>query len=375
MDAQLGAKAADVRPYRGVADPQLACDLAAGDALGHQTQDLLLARREALELGVHRPTLVEQGRDRSRSYQRSSTGDDANCVDDLGCRPGFVDEGARPRLEGGEASRIAILACQEDELGLWPDLADARAGVRSCPVGQAKVEYHDVWVQLGRKRYRLAHRAYVADHRHVRLIVEQGAQALGDHLVVFDDQNADRVYAQGAVGIQNSTRLPWPGSLEILHQPPARRARSLSDSRPRCPGRCSRSATRKPLPLSTINPWTPPSSALTSTSTRVAAACLSTFVMASTTCLKTVDLISYEMSSGRSRSTLASAPVSEPSICRRSRIVSSNPPGISSAGGRTSKSSLRTASSACRSRPTASSIGARLPAFTRWSWSSAAVSF
>src|SRR4029077_5297593 len=60
---QLAPEAADVGANRRVADPELGRDVAAGGALGHQPQHLLLARGEALELAVHRPASIEKGRD------------------------------------------------------------------------------------------------------------------------------------------------------------------------------------------------------------------------------------------------------------------------------------------------------------------------
>src|SRR5260370_10251310 len=75
----------------------------------------------------------------------------------------------------------------------------------------------------------------------------------------------------------------------MLVQPPASRDRSFNASKPRWPGRRSRSETTNPRPLSMTSPWIAPSVDLTVTWTRVAAACLSTFVSASDTCLKTID--------------------------------------------------------------------------------------
>src|ERR1700674_5591129 len=200
-----------------------------------------------------------------------------------------MDKRARARLESCKSRAVTVLACKEDELCLRSDLADACGSVRASAVGQAEIEDDHVRAELSRQGDGLAHRADVADHRHVWLIVEQRSKALGHHLVVLDDQNSDRVRAHRGIGIQNSTLVPAPGSLEILHHPPASRARSLSDRRPRCPGRWSRSETTNPRPLSTTMPWMPPSSTFTFTSTRVAAACFSTLVMASATCRKTTD--------------------------------------------------------------------------------------
>src|SRR5713101_6188200 len=312
MDPELAAEAADVRPHGGVADVEPGPVVAAGDALGHQTQHLLLARREALEPGVHRTPPVEQRRDGARGEERSAREHGADGIDDLGGRLRLVDERAGASLDGREARSVTVLSREEDEPGLRPHLADAQPGVRSGAVVEAKVDEDDVRLELIRSHDRVRHRGGMADNGHIGLVVEQGRQAVRHNLMVLDDQDPDPGLAHGADGIdgtQNSTLVPLPGSLVTSHHPPASKARSLSARRPRCPGRWLRSPTTKPRPSSITSPWMPPSRSLTAMWTRVADACFSTLVSASDTCLKMIVLISQGCSSGSRTSISASTPV------------------------------------------------------------------
>src|SRR5713101_9087081 len=125
MDAQLAAHAADVRADRRVADPKAGRDLAARNALGHEPEHLLFAWSEALQLRVHLAALVEQRGDRAWRKQSAAGGHCSDRIHDLGRGLRLVDERARARLDGRKASGIAVLSCQEDELGVGPDLTDA----------------------------------------------------------------------------------------------------------------------------------------------------------------------------------------------------------------------------------------------------------
>ena len=140
-------------------------------------------------------------------------------------------------------------------LGLRRHATDRRGCIRSRAVGEPKVEQHHVGLQVCRPLGGVCHRARMADDGHVALRVEQRAEAVRDHLVVFDDQDAGLLdCGHFGNGTQNSTIVPAPGSLLILPQPPASSGLSLSARSPRCPGRRSLSETMKPVPLSVIAP-------------------------------------------------------------------------------------------------------------------------
>src|SRR5487761_745578 len=139
-------------------------DLAAGDAFGHQAQNLLLSWGQALELRIHRSPLVEQGSDGARRDESSSAGHGADGIDHLGRRPGFMDERAGAGLQGREPRSVTVLTRQEDQLGLGPDLTDSRPGVRAGTVGEAEVQDYHVGAELGCEADRLSNRADVADH-------------------------------------------------------------------------------------------------------------------------------------------------------------------------------------------------------------------
>src|SRR5229473_332871 len=189
-------------------------------------------------------------------------------------------------------SRRTSFSGEEDELRLRPYLTDAQTGVGPRAIGEPEVDQCDVRLELLRARNRFDHRSRLADDSHVGLVVQQRREAVRHHQVVLDDQDSDLALDHCTDGTQNSTFVPFPGSLVTSHQPPASSARSLSANRPRCPGRWSRSLTTNPRPSSTTSPWMPPSRSLTQMRTRVAAACFSTLVRASATCLKMIDLIS-----------------------------------------------------------------------------------
>ena len=114
------------------------------------------------------------------------------CGDHIGRGSGFVEECARAGLNGGEARNVRVLAGEEDHLGSGPDAANGGGGVGPGAVGQPEVDQHDVRIELCRRRQAFGHGADVAHHRHVRLIVDQGGQALGYNSVVFHDEDAGR---------------------------------------------------------------------------------------------------------------------------------------------------------------------------------------
>ena len=80
-----------------------------------------------------------------------------------------MDERAGPRLERGKSRRVAVLARQEDQLGLRPDLADSRAGIGAGAVGEPEVDQHDVGPELPGARDGFGDRSRLADHGHVLL--------------------------------------------------------------------------------------------------------------------------------------------------------------------------------------------------------------
>ncbi len=177
-------------------------------------------------MSVHLATLVEKGGDRAWREQSAAGGDCSDRIHDLGRGLRLVDERARARLDGRKASGVAVFSGKEDELGVGADLTDSQPCVCACSVGQAEVDECDVGHEVLGAGDRVGHRSCAADHRHVGLIVQQGREAVGHHLVIFDDQDSNLLLAQSGKGTQNSTLVPAPGSLVTSHQPPASSARS-----------------------------------------------------------------------------------------------------------------------------------------------------
>jgi len=138
---------------------------------------------------------------------------------------------------------------------------------------------------------------------------------------------------------QNSTLVPFPGRWSprtaARQQGPLRSA-----SRPRCPQMVA-IVDHKPRPSSDDRAMNPSVRARTITWTRVArGVLLDMFTLPNLAEDDGFDRRKARRSAGPS-SISASMPVIVRIIATRSRIVSSNPPGTSRAGGRTSKRSLR----------------------------------
>ena len=192
MHRELVAEAADVGADRRVADPQVLRDLAAREAFGHEAQDLLLPRRQPLELGLDRPALGDQSGDGARGDEHLAPRHVADRGDHVGGGPRLVEERARARLHRREPGRVSVLARQEDHLRRGPDAANRRGRIRTGPVRQPEVQEHDFGVQLGGGLHAVGDRADVADHLHVGLVVDQRGQAFRHDTVVFDDQHPGR---------------------------------------------------------------------------------------------------------------------------------------------------------------------------------------
>ncbi len=137
-----------------------------------------------------------------------------------------MDERARARLDGREASGVAVFSSEEDELGVGTDLTDAQPCVGPGAVRQAEVDDGDVGLEVSGAGDRVGYRSCAAYHHHVGLIVQQRRKAVGHHLVVLDDHDSNLVLTQSGKATQNSTLVPAPGSLVTSHQPPASNARS-----------------------------------------------------------------------------------------------------------------------------------------------------
>src|SRR5687768_16322339 len=122
--------------------------------------------------------------------------------------------------------------------------------------------------------------ARFADDFHVWLTVDQQGQPLPDGLVILGDQHADPVHRDGASHSSNGQRrktvVPLPGADSTSAVPPISAARSRMPISP-MPRPCTvGSAGSKPTPSSSMTRTMDPSRASSSTSTRLACACLKT---------------------------------------------------------------------------------------------------
>jgi hypothetical protein len=98
-----------------------------------------------------------------------------------------MQEGAGARLEGRKSSGVAVLSCQKDQPGFRSHLPDSQPGIRAGAISQPKVHQHDVGLQFGGAGDRLSDGPSVSDDGHVALVVDQGGEAICDHLMVLDD--------------------------------------------------------------------------------------------------------------------------------------------------------------------------------------------
>src|SRR2546428_347853 len=131
MDAQLPAQAAYVRANSRIADAQPARDRAGGLSRGDQAQHLPLAHGQALQLAGDRLLFVQQSCDRPRRDQVPPTCDGANRLHHFRRGARFMDERAGSGLDSGDASGVAVVPRQEDELRFRTDLA--KPGTRFSP--------------------------------------------------------------------------------------------------------------------------------------------------------------------------------------------------------------------------------------------------
>ena len=65
--------------------------------------------------------------------------------------------------------------------------AGGQPGIRAGAISQPKVHQHDVGLQFGGAGDRLSDGPSVSDDGHVALVVDQGGEAICDHLMVLDD--------------------------------------------------------------------------------------------------------------------------------------------------------------------------------------------
>jgi hypothetical protein len=108
-----------------------------------------------------------------------------------------------------EQRLVVVVAGQDQRLDVRVDRADLPAHVDAAAVGEPAVEHRDVGPERGDPRHRLDRGAGLAHDGDVTLALEQVPQAPAHHLVVVEQEDADRV----------------GGHVKVLHAsvPPARR--------------------------------------------------------------------------------------------------------------------------------------------------------
>src|SRR3954452_1507207 len=241
-------------------------DLAVGEPLGDQPQDLVLTRgqrrpqRAGVALRGARVALDEVTRQRRRDHGAAAVHADHG-VTQLGAA-GALGEVARGPGADGRHQALGVLAGGDDQhAAVGHVLAQGLEHEHAAHVRQVQVEQHHVGLQLARQRNALAARRGLADDVDRRVARERGRHPLADEREVVDEQDAD-VHAgtSSGAGVPAGTRsrrsttsrtpVPRPGSDSMKALPPMSRRRRIM--LPRIPWPALAGPGRKPTPSSSI---------------------------------------------------------------------------------------------------------------------------
>src|SRR6185503_1060097 len=354
---ELAEDVRDVLLDRALGDDEAVGDGVVRAALGHQPDDLSLARRELVEHAAL-AAAAEQLRDRLRVHRRPALGDAADRVDELADVGDAVleqvaDTAAAVGQQLGGERPLDVLREHEDRQPGHPRARLERGA--DALVGERRRE-PDV------------------DNADVRLVAHDGAQETrpvldgGDDLEAALRQQAGEPVAQEREvlgdydphGISAWRSVGPPGGLAIRSAP------SSASMRLRRPVRPLPSASAPPSPSSAT--WTTSRfpSRVTSTDRRVAPLCLTAFVSASATTKYAADSIAGATRPPGSTVTVVGSWVRDASA----RIASGSPRSASSAG-RMPRARSRSSASASLASSRAFSTSSRAPSGSRSKRSSA----
>jgi hypothetical protein len=114
----------------------------------------------------------------------------------LGARRALADVGPGARFQRREDLLLEGITREHDGAHVRPAHAQLRQELDAADPGQPQVQHRDVR-RLGHvQRERLLRARGFADDLHVRLCREDREDALANHGVIVDDQEADRLHGQ-----------------------------------------------------------------------------------------------------------------------------------------------------------------------------------
>src|SRR5256885_7470272 len=189
-----------MRPDRRIADPETGRDFTVSHPGAHQLQHLSLARAQAAAHVLAIPAPADEPGDHRRRDETATLGHLANGCNYLRSRARLLEVGAGACLDGGELRVLTRIAAQKHEPDLRKTPPHRERRVPPGAVVEVEIHHDNIWRQMPGQFRRLGDRGGFAHHFHVRLAVEQHAEALRDKLVVFDDDHPDAPLAAAVAG-------------------------------------------------------------------------------------------------------------------------------------------------------------------------------
>jgi hypothetical protein len=194
-ERQLAQDAADMFVDSAPADPQLAGDTGVRPALGHELEDLALARREVAKRIFNSPRR-DQLFYQSRVDDRTAVGDSLEGIKKVPhLRDSALQQVANPAPFGEQVHRAVDLDVgrehQDADLGEFS--ADRLRGIETLSCmggGHANVQHHERWDVLTHQPHQPGHIARQADNLKARRF-EQAGDALAQEDIVVCDHHAE----------------------------------------------------------------------------------------------------------------------------------------------------------------------------------------
>src|SRR5437899_2002110 len=272
---------ADVSAHRRLGDDRGGSDLAIVEAASHQDEHLALPIGESPDegpvdararsnLGLDKPTGA------GWSQKRIPGGDQPDGRHQVFGRRVLEDEAARSGAEG-LVDVLVCVKCGHDEDPECRVLIDHLPGRREAVESRhPDVHEHHLRAVTPSRDQSVLSIDSLADHFNVGLALEDQSKSGSDHRLIVCDQHPDHAVSYGR---RARTRKPPPWRATASKRPPKRLTLSRIPIRPWPP--TISPLPVGPLPSSSIATSTAPPSHLTLTLTRLAPACLRTFVRAS----------------------------------------------------------------------------------------------
>ena len=146
--------------------------------------------------------------------------------------------GARARLQRTIDVLVAVVGGQHNEAGLRIFHANALNHFNTAQAGQAQIDEGDVGLVLANLRNRLHSVGGFTHDFNAFHHVKQRHQTLAHHVMIFDDQDANRFLCHSdsfmafESDVRSRTVVPEPGALVTSRVPPMVAARSRIPVRP-----------------------------------------------------------------------------------------------------------------------------------------------